>query len=289
MAVVKKAGMKTEKVARPTVVLPDEPSEPSDSLSDYSMLLYGAKKIGKTTLCACFPEPLFLATEPGTRALRVRAVDVPDWPTALAAVDALEARLRKDPSYCGTVIADTVDYLYEAAFTWVCKKKCINHPHEENDFGQTWREIRVAFRDLIVRLLRLPCGIVFVSHDVEKEVELADGSKVERVQPTLSGQALAEVEGLVDIIAYYGFSGRKRVLKVRGKQTLVAGNRLREHFVRKGGRPGAPEDRVHEIPLGHTEQEAYNALKAAFDNQQEETGAEEEAPAPKKVVKLKKK
>ena len=286
MAVVKKLGVKNQKAAvkaRPTVVLPEEPNEPSDSLSDYSVLLYGAKKIGKTTLCAQFPEPLFLGTEPGTKALRVRAVEILDWPTALAAVDALEARLKKEPGYCGTVVADTVDYLYEFAFNWVCKKKLINHPHEENDFGQTWREIRTAFRDLIVRLLRLPCGVVFVSHDVEKEVELSDGSKVDRVQPTLSGQALAEVEGLVDIIAYYGFDGRSRVLKVRGKQTLIAGNRLREHFIRSGGKPGAAEDRVHAIPLGETEEESYAALIKAFDNEQDETGVEEAPPARKKL------
>ena len=291
MAVVKKLHKGAEKkapMAKREVVLPDDVSEPSDALSDYSMLLYGAKKIGKTTLCAEFPDPLFLSTEPGTKALRVRSVQVPDWLTMVAAVEALEVRLKKDPDYCKTIAVDTVDLVYEYAFNYVCKKVGVTHPTEANDFGQTWRAVKTSFRDILMRLLRLPCGVIFVSHDTEREVETSDGSKVDRVQPTMSGQALGEVEGIVDIIGHYGFEGRRRMLFIRGRQTLVAGSRLRERFLRQGGKPGVPDDRVAGIPLGRTEREAYNAIIKAFNNQQEDTGVEE-VPVKSKSVKLKKK
>lgn len=283
--VLKKGTAAATKPARPAVVLPDVASEPSDLLADYSVLLYGAKKIGKTTLCSEFPDPLFLATEPGTKALRVRAVPVLDWLTAVGAVDALEARLKKEPKYCGTVIVDTVDLLYEYAFNYACKKAGVAHPHDANDYGATWRAVKTTFRDLLIRMLNLPCGVILVSHDTEKEVETADGSKVDRVQPTMSGQALGEVEGMVDIIGHYGFEDRQRMLFIRGRQTLVAGSRLKEHFVRSGGKPGVPADRVCAIPLGRTEREAYRAVLAAFNNEQEGTGVEEEAPRKKVTLK----
>lgn len=295
MAVVKKLLRKKLKAgnggSKPSlrVVLPEEATEPSDLLSDYSFLLYGAKKIGKTTLAAQFPDPFFLATEPGTKALRVKALQVRDWPTAVGAMDALEERLARDADYCKTVVVDTTDLLYEYAFDYVCKVKMIGHPHEENDYGATWREIKVAFRNYLMRLVRLQIGTVLISHEVEREIELADGRKVDRVQPSLSNQPLGEVEGLVDLIGYYGFQGRHRTLRIRGAQTLVAGSRLREHFLIKGGDPEDPKARVQAIPLGRTEREAYEALVQAFNNQQENAGLEEEPQAAKKVVLKKRK
>ena len=53
------------------LTLPTEKSKPSSRLGDYTWLIYGAKKIGKTSLVAQFPETLILSFEPGTKALEV--------------------------------------------------------------------------------------------------------------------------------------------------------------------------------------------------------------------------
>ena len=272
MALVKKLGVKNKPVVeRQRVVLPEEPNEPSDRLADYSILLYGAKKIGKTTLAAEFPNPFVMATEPGTKALRIRAGQVRSFEEALGTVDALEAKFKAGEKYCATVAVDTVDLLYEQAFAWICRKKGIKHPHDVDDYGMTWKEIRAAFRDLIVRILRLPCGVIFISHDAEKEIELSDGSKIDRTQPTMAGQALQEIEGIVDIIAHYGFERRLRALRIRGMQEIVAGSRLREHFLVKGGKPENPADRVELIPCGETSRDTFRALMRAFNNEQPTT------------------
>lgn len=293
MAVVKKLAGKPAKAAptKLTINLPDAPSEPSESLADYSILLYGVKKGGKTTLCSQFPDPFFIGTEPGTKALRVKRHEPKHWLEAVAILEALEAKSKAGAKYCSTVIVDIVDVLYDMAFHYICKKKMISHPHEENDFGATWNEIRAAFRDYIVRLLQLPdCGVVFVSHDVEKEVELADGDKVERTQPSMSGQALREVEGIVDIIGHYTFApGGQRILRIRGTQHLVAGTRLRERFVVAGGDPDNAADRVQIISMGGNEREAYANLVAAFNNEQADNGlslvhVEEKSVVKKKVL-----
>lgn len=282
MAVVKKIGSKSSVGAAPSkpkkpkveVTLPTEKSSPSDDLSDYSMLLYGSKKIGKTSLAAQFPDALFLALEPGTKALRVFSTPVPSWDHADAIVEALEK-----PGGCDrykTIVVDTVDILYTHAFEHICKKQMINHPQEENDYGATWGEIRKLFRSLVVRILNLPAGSIFISHDTEKEVTLRNGDIVDRVQPTMSKQAIEEVEGIVDIIGNYGYEGSSRVLRIDGRQEVVAGCRLEERFVRKGGNPSTPGDRVVRIPMGRTSAEAYSNFIKAFNNEQIETGADED-------------
>ena len=59
-----------------------EVNSPPEELRAFSMLIYGSKKIGKTTLASRFPNPYFLALEPGTKALRVRSSACPTWSTS---------------------------------------------------------------------------------------------------------------------------------------------------------------------------------------------------------------
>lgn len=235
--------------------LPAEPNDPSDELSDYSMLIYGAKKIGKTSLAAEFPDALFLATEPGTKALRVYSVDVEDWKDFEACMDELD----EAGDQYRTVVVDTVDLMYEMVFQHICKKKIIDHPQDENDYGRTWKDIRLLFRKAIGRLLKSPRGTIFISHDTEVDMDGPEG-KYQRTQPTMARQAMEEVEGVVDVIAYYGYVGDERVLRVRGTQNLMAGSRLREHFNTKGGPP------VVEVSMGDSPQEGYENFIKAFDN-----------------------
>lgn len=53
------------------MLLPTEKKQPKQKLEDYSILLYGQPKIGKSTFCSQMDMPLFLATEPGLEALSV--------------------------------------------------------------------------------------------------------------------------------------------------------------------------------------------------------------------------
>jgi len=246
--------------------LPDEVNVPSDSLADYSVLIYGAKKIGKTSLCARFPNTFFMACEPGTKGLKVYTRPVRNWEEFIGYVELLE----KDTKF-STVVVDTIDMAYEYAFSYICRKKMINHPHEEDDYGATWKEITETFRNGVLRLIGLSKGVIFTSHDVEKEIELRDGSKIDRVQPTMAKSAMGVVEALVDIIFNYAYDGSKRIIRLDGRQDLVAGNRVEEHFIRKGGDYTTPGDRVITVSMGKTAEEAYLNLMDAFNNKQDVT------------------
>lgn len=271
MALVKKvltkSGVVATKPARaPLVSLPTVLSTPPVSMLDYTWLIYGAKKIGKTSLVSHFPGALFLSTEPGTKGQRVYSIACPTWEHFQQSVDLACA---DTSNRYRTFVVDTVDNAYEHAWNHVCKKKMIEHPHDENDFGATFKQIRVMFRDACLKLIHSGRGVVFLSHDTEKEIETSEGEKLHRIQPTMAKQALEEIEAVVDVIGHYHYRKQLRYLSIQGKEDLVAGNRLEERFIRKGGVARKAEDRVREIPLGSSSAEAYKNLSNAFDNLQE--------------------
>lgn len=262
------------------LTLPDELNVPSSNLSDYTMLLYGAKKIGKTSLASRFPNALFLALEPGTKALSVFSRPVKNYQELSEYIEILE----KDQRF-SNIIVDTIDIAYEYCFEWVCKKHVIGHPSEEDDYGATWGEIKTEFKKIVLRLMALNKGIIFISHDTEKNIELRDGRKVDRVQPTMASQAMSVVEALVDIILNYSYDGDKRVLRIDGSHTLVAGCRIEEHFVRAGGAPRMAGDKIKAIDMGRTSQEAYDNFIAAFNNEQVITDPFEVKASPTQMIK----
>lgn len=269
MAIIRRVGGGPKpKPQRTRVELNLDPNQPPGKLTDYSILIYGNKKIGKTSLACEFPGAYVLGTEMGFKALRARGNFVRDRHETEDVVDQLVEL--NDPSLL--VVVDTVDMIYEHIYWDVCNRLKISSPTEENDFGGTWRVIRKAFRAVVDKLLSLPGGVIFLSHDVEKEVILvtAEGQqKIDRVQPSMTKQAMGEVEGPVDIMAYYGYDGNQRYLWIDGSQTLSSGSRPKYNFIRRGGKAGVSGDRIKRIPMGGSSAEAYANLIKAFDNQQE--------------------
>lgn len=259
------------KIAKKTSVeysLPTDLNEPSDDLSSYSILLYGAKKIGKTSLAARFPDAIFLATEPGTKALRVYTTPIMKWEDFIGNLKLLEKTKKHKFK---NIVVDTIDLLYKQCFNYVCRKHCIGHPSEENDYGKTWTEITETFEQGIHRLLNIPnVGKMFLSHDTEKEYEDREGNKLDRVQPTMDKGAMKVIEAAVDIIINYHYKGGKRFCRIDGSDDVVAGCRVEEHFLRQGGEPRTAGDRIISIPCGQTAQEAYDNLVSAFNNEQED-------------------
>jgi hypothetical protein len=286
MALIKRIGVKTAPATKaPGILLPTKVNVPPTRFSDYSMLIYGRKKIGKTTLCAELPNPYFISTEPGTKGLRIRCSNVSTYQEIDALLAQLESKFAAGERYCDTLVIDTIDLVYDFAWDFICKKKMISHPSEEKDFGATWKEIRDHFRTIVTRSLRLGCGVVFLSHDTEKEVELPDGEKIERRMPTMAARALNEIEGIVDTIGFYEYNGDARFLYIKGRVDLIAGCRSKYNFRTTSG------ERVEVIPMGDDEAVSAKNLQLAFENKQtSKTGGlkVEEKPAPKNVV-LKKK
>jgi hypothetical protein len=252
---VKKKGA-AKRGDKPPFALPDALSVPSDQLQDYSILLYGEKKIGKTTLTSMFPGAYFLMTEPGGRALRVYQTAVPDWETAKAALRALE----KDPGRFRTVVVDTVDMLYQRCFEYVAKVEGWDHPSDEA-WGKGWSALRNEFVSYMTRLLALDMGVILTSHSQEREIKRRDGEKYDRIQPTMPGIARDVVEALVDVWMYYTYEGSARVIMLQGDDHIAAGHRLQEHFRTPDG-----VGYVGVVPMGTSPEVGFQNLMDAFNN-----------------------
>jgi hypothetical protein len=261
--------------------LPTERSVPADDLGAYTWLIFGEKKIGKTTLTALFGKTLHLFTEPGGKALRLYPVVVDNWRKFQKAVRAL----RKDKNY-DTVVIDIVDKLWPMSEDYTCEKLVIEDLAEE-EWGKGWRAQKREFERQIDALLNIGKGVVFISHAMEAEVETRDGETYDRMQPTMHKKMREAVEGVVDIWAYYTYDKKRRVLQILGDDHVSAGHRLEGRFLTPDGRP------IRRIDMGSSAKEAYANVVAAFNNEYEPTKSRdidepEEEESPKRKMKLKK-
>ena len=250
----------TKNVAVPIVSLPTELSVPSTSLGDYSILMYGEKKIGKTSLASKFPGAMFLMFEPGGKGLSIYQTPVATWEEFKAYVQLLKADERFQ-----TLVIDTVDIAYERCFDYVCRMQNIEHPSDVNDFGKTWSLITNEFQKTMLELVSAGKGMIFLSHATEKDFASASGLTYNKIVATMPARSRQFITGFVDIICYYGYYGNHRMLTVQGSDAVDSGNRLENNFLVKGGTA-----KIHSIPMGSSAQEGYNNILKAFANQQED-------------------
>lgn len=229
-------------------------STPSTNIGDYSILLYGSKKIGKTTLAALFPDAYFMKFEEGTKAIKIYGDPMKSWAIAKKAV----RLLKKDTKY-KTVVVDTADAAYSLCFDDTCSEKGWDHPSDEG-YGKGWSEIKRRFSRWVTDLLNSGKGVIFISHASNPEVRRRDGSTYNQVQPTMAGQARDILEGIVDIWGYYHYDGGRRVLQIRGDDDVSAGHRLEDNFKTSDGKD------LMFIDMGTSKKEGYKNLIDAFNN-----------------------
>lgn len=257
------------------VRLPTERTEPIDDFRAYTWLLYGEKKIGKTTLCSQFGDCLQLFTEPGGKALRAWQRPLPDWKSFKGYI-----KLLANSDEFGMVAVDTAERLFKLCFKHVCKREGFEHPSDENDFGKSWDKITQEFESAIADLLSQGRGVFFVSHAKLHDVKRRNGEQYHQLGPNLSGQAMAVLEGIVDVIAYYGYEDSERIMVIRGDEHLRAGHRLDDHFNTTEG------EQIITIPMGDSAKESLANLRLAWDNMLDDVGSVPHV-APKPVRKKK--
>ena len=83
------------------------------------VVIYGSEGIGKSSLAAQFPDPLFIDTEGGTSHMDVRRIDKPQtWEELLGIVK--EVAATKD--VCKTLVLDTADWAEQLVTAYLCTK-----------------------------------------------------------------------------------------------------------------------------------------------------------------------
>lgn len=209
-------------------MLPTAPTPPKKNLSDYSILLYGPSKAGKTTTASQAEGALFLATEPGLNALSAYQVPIIDWNDLKNACGEIAAGNHQFK----TIVIDTVDLAYRLCSDHILKENSVKH---ESDliYGKGFALVNNEFYRVLTKLAHLPYGLILISHAQEVEVESRTGNYMKTV-PTLPEKARKIVLGLVDIILYCdveatreanGQTSFRRVIRTKPTQYYAAGDR----------------------------------------------------------------
>lgn len=238
------------------LTLPTEPSIPSENLIDYTWLIYGEKKIGKTSLVAQFPNTLFLMFEPGGKSLSTYQRFCSTWDEFLGYIELLEST----PAHgFKTICIDTANLAYDSCLQYVCRKAMIEHPSDEG-YGKGWNKVKQEFFDAHKRIAALGVGFVAIAHANLDVKETRSGASFHTIEPDLTKQAAGFYAGVVDVIGYYHYVGNERFLQIAGDDFAQAGSRCTDNFKKPNG------ERITKIPMGKDAKEAYNNLVAAFNN-----------------------
>lgn len=262
--------------------LPSVPSEPAEKLIDYSFLIYGRKKIGKTSLIARFPSAIFFMFEPGTKAQKVYRVPKNqgcfiDWKD----VRGFCRTLQKQSHDFVTACFDPGNKAYDLCLKYVCEKTGISHPGKMKDYGASWKAVSTEFENIHAELANARLAFVVIAHEKTEEYEGDDGRTYLRTVPKFSGATEDFYEGVIDNIFHYHFIGSERFLQIRGTQSVIAGTRCEGRFMTVDGRP------IYKIPMGYSPDEAWNNLQLAWENEQDRSfGPDEEEKGGRKKKKL---
>lgn len=250
--------------------LPTKKSLPSDNLGDYTWLIYGQKKIGKTSFAAQFPDALFMMFEPGGKALEIYQVDCDRWDNALEYLKLLEEAKKKGELIYKTIVIDTGFEAYQKCMNYVCEQLNIAYPREDN-FGKDWAAIKTEFRTFQNRVMQLGLGFIVLCHERMKESQTRTGSKFDMIIPNLQNPADDYFRATIDNVCWYHYRNRERFLLIKGSDYAMAGSALssEKHFLTKDGK------QVCAIPMGKSAKESYNFLINAFQNKQVNSYEEE--------------
>lgn len=205
----------------------------SVNINEYTYLIYGRPKIGKTTFASKFPNALFIATEHGHKFVSVYRVN----PTSWEDIKTLVGRLINEEHSYKTVVVDTADNLFIMCAKYICRGLGIDH-QSDAEFGKAYDRIKLELMAFTNALTQHGLGVVFISHTEDREINekitKADDEghhvsyieKVKKTDSTLSGTAKKVIHGLCDMIFYcYGDDEQKRWLRTKETTTIVAGDR----------------------------------------------------------------
>lgn len=190
------------------------------------VLIYGAEGIGKTTLAACFPEPLFIDTEGGSTHLDVRRID---RPTTFDALINILLEVANTPGLCKTLVIDTVDWMEQIAtdqLLAVNKKTSI----ESFGYGKGYTYLAEMFTGKFFPALNLLIDsgihVVLTAHAKMRKFEQPDEiGAYDRWELKLSKQVAPLVKEWCDMILFCNYQTNVVTLE-NGARKAQGGKRV---------------------------------------------------------------
>lgn len=169
------------------------------------LVLYGVEGIGKTSLAARTPEPLFIDTEGGTAHLDVRRLQKPEtWEDLLALIREVAAT----PDVCRTLVIDTADWAEQMAIDHICQK--YKQPGIESfGYGKGYTFLSEEFARMLSacdEVIRSGKNVVITAHAKMRKQELPDeAGAFDRWELKLSKQTAPLLKEWPDALLFLNF------------------------------------------------------------------------------------
>ena len=137
------------------------------------VVIYGTEGIGKSTLAAQFPNPLFIDTEGSTSNMDVKRLDKPtSWTMLMNQI----AFVKANPTVCNTLVIDTVDWAETLAIENVCSQHG-KRGIEDFGYGNGYtyaREEMGRFLNKLQELVDIGIHVVLTAHAQIRKFEQPD-------------------------------------------------------------------------------------------------------------------
>jgi hypothetical protein len=187
------------------------------------MLIYGVEGIGKSTLGANAPNPVFILTEDG-----LGGIDVPHFPLATSSDDVIAAisSLATEPNEFETVVIDSIDWL-EAIIRREVEQK---YSEAQRAYGKGTLLEQEKFREILAGLnyLRDEKGmiVILIGHSAIKRIEPPDTEAYDRYCVKLQEKTSALIREWCDLVGFanYKINIRKTEGNFGKSQTRAVGN-----------------------------------------------------------------
>ena len=167
--------------------------------------IYGAEGIGKTTLAAQMPDPLFLDLEGGSSRMDVRRItDIKSWEDLIHAILEVAA----NPGICKTLVIDTADKAEQLCIDYVCRRY---HQPSIEGFGygkgytytaEEWQRLMAACDAVIAAGI----NVVIICHGKMRKQELPDeAGAFDRWELKLTRQVAPLVKEWADLLLFANY------------------------------------------------------------------------------------
>lgn len=233
-----------------------QPHKVSRDLSGYITYIYGAAKVGKTTLCSKFPGALLLAFEKGYNALPgVMVQDITRWSEFKEVVRELKKPEVKEVFQ--SIIIDTIDVAGAMCDKYICNQLGIDNIGDGGWTNNGWARYKKELEDNFRTITQLGYALILISHDKDKTFKRKDGTEYNQTIPTAQTSLNNIAKDMADIYAY------ARLDDITGNRTLTM--RSLDNSVECGCRF---KYMPAEIPLDYNE--LVRALNEAIDKEAKE-------------------
>ena len=169
------------------------------------VVLYGVEGIGKTSLSAQTPDPLFIDTEGGTAHLDVRRLQKPEtWDELIALIKEVAAT----PDVCRTLVIDTADWAETMAIDYICQKYK-QSGRESFGYGKGYTYLSEEFARLLAacdEVILSGKNVVITAHAKMRKQELPDEQGAfDRWELKLSKQTAPLLKEWPDALLFLNF------------------------------------------------------------------------------------